>query len=162
MRVFLALEALVWLPYGLYCLVRPETLLGNAGVGIATPTGASELRAMYGGLQIALGAVCLLGLLRREQARSALLAIGVVTGGLAIARTLGTLIDGGFSSYTATALVFEWGSCLSTAYLSWYPEAGRERGHSRRFRRWLVRYRQPALALPVAIDHPRGPVSHDS
>src|SRR5262249_11946148 len=34
-------------------------------------------------------------------------------------------------------------------------------GHAHRFRRWLVRYRQPALALPVAIEHPRGAVPHN-
>src|SRR5262249_31953525 len=88
-----------------------------------------------------------------------LLAIGVLTSGLATARTLGALIDGGFSSYTATALVFEWGSCLSAAYLSWSTEAEGERGPGR-FRRWLVRYRQPAHLRPVAIERPRNPVTH--
>ena len=118
MRIFLVLEALVWLPYGLFCFVRPGYLNEAAGVAIASATGATELRAMYGGLQVALGLVCLTGLSNGVRGRRALVVVGTLTAGLASARTLGTLLDGGLSSYTAMALLFEWGSCLSAAYLS--------------------------------------------
>ena len=47
-RIFLALSALVWLLYGLYCLLVPGSLAEAAGVAATTPTGTTELRAMYG------------------------------------------------------------------------------------------------------------------
>ena len=48
-----------------------------------SPTGSTELRAMYGGLQIALGAFAALAALRSSLARPALLAIAFLTAGLA-------------------------------------------------------------------------------
>jgi hypothetical protein len=112
MRIFLVLEALVWLPYGLFCFVRPDFLHDGAGIGILTPTGGIELRAMYGGLQAAIGVLCLRGLATVERGRMAVTVVGTLTAGLASARTIGALLAGDFSSYTRFALVFEWGSCL--------------------------------------------------
>ena len=53
--VFLAIQALVFIPYGLYCLIQPEALAGAAGVAANSLTGEIELRTMYGGLQTAIG-----------------------------------------------------------------------------------------------------------
>ncbi len=49
-RIFPLLSALLWLPYGVYCFIHPSALAAIAGVGFQTPTGSTELRAMYGGL----------------------------------------------------------------------------------------------------------------
>ena len=49
-RIFLALSALIWLPYGVFCLIQPQFLAGAAGVAFTSPTGSTEIRAMYGGL----------------------------------------------------------------------------------------------------------------
>jgi uncharacterized membrane protein len=112
-RVFLALSALVWLPYGLWCFFAPGFLAGAAGVSFLTPTGTTELRAMYGGLQTALGALALAGALREPLRRPALIALGFVTSGL------GVLLDGQVSSYTVAGLGFEWTSAaLSAVFLA--------------------------------------------
>jgi hypothetical protein len=116
-RIFLALSALLWLPYGLYCLWVPESLAANAGVQATSPTGTTELRAMYGGLQSAVGLLALGGALRGAWTRTALVAIGTLTAGLGTARLLGVLIDGGFSSYTGFGLGFEWFSALASRWL---------------------------------------------
>jgi hypothetical protein len=55
-RIFLGLSALIWLPYGLLCFFQPAGLAESAGVTFTNATGATELRAMYGGLQAAIGA----------------------------------------------------------------------------------------------------------
>ena len=55
-RAFLIFSVLLWLPYGLYLMFQPGYLSEIAGLQGATPTGITELRAMYGGLQAALGA----------------------------------------------------------------------------------------------------------
>jgi hypothetical protein len=107
-RTFLLLVALLFLPYGVYCFFQPGFLAGAAGVGASTPTGNTELRAMYGGLQMAIGALALLGALRPGFQRPALLLIACVGGGLGAARLLGAVLDGAWSSYTVAGLALEW------------------------------------------------------
>jgi hypothetical protein len=51
-RAFLVCSVLVWLPYGIYCFLVPGALADYAGVVGATATGSTELRAMYGGLDM--------------------------------------------------------------------------------------------------------------
>jgi len=109
-RIFLLLSALLWLPYGIYCWLHPSVLSEAAGVVFQSPTGSTELRAMYGGLQAALGVLAVFGALRPTWVRPALVAIAFATAGLGSARLVGTLLDGGVSSYTTTALGFEFSS----------------------------------------------------
>src|SRR5512134_944627 len=106
-RIFLALSALLWLPYGIYCFAAPASLAEAAGVAFQSPTGSTELRAMYGGLQAAIGLLAALGALQPGWRRPALGALGFLTAGLGAARLAGLALDGGFSSYTGTALAFE-------------------------------------------------------
>ncbi len=115
-RIFLGLSALLWLPYGLLCFFQPTGLSG-AGIMFTNPTGATELRAMYGGLQAAIGAVALLGALRPLLAERALTLLFVVCAGLGLARLLGAAIDGEVSSYTTMALALELGTVAITAFL---------------------------------------------
>jgi len=109
-RIFLGLSALVWLPYGLYCFFAPASLVEAAGVVGQTATGTTEVRAMYGGLQSALGILLGSAVLRASLVRPALLAVAFATGGLGVARLFGLLLDGGLSSYTGMALAFEFTS----------------------------------------------------
>jgi hypothetical protein len=111
-RIFLGLSALLWLPYGIYCFFQPGFLSDTAGVAATSPTGNAELRAMYGGLQAALGGLALAGALRPALARPALLTLACVGGGLGVARLLGAGLDGAWSSYTAMGLLLEWTTLL--------------------------------------------------
>jgi hypothetical protein len=106
-RIFLALSAFLWLPYGLYCFAAPASLAEAAGVAFQSPTGSTELRAMYGGLQAGIGILAALGALRVAWRQSALVALGFLAAGLLAARLAGLALDGGFSSYTGTALAVE-------------------------------------------------------
>lgn len=109
-RIFLGLSALVWLPYGVFCLAQPEFLESAAGVAASTATGTVELRAMYGGLQAAIGTLCALGCLSLAWRGHALVALGLLAAGLGLARLIGVVAGGGLSSYTAMALVLEFAS----------------------------------------------------
>ena len=109
-RIFLGLSALLWLPYGVFCLVQPSFLAGAAGVAASSATGTVELRAMYGGLQAAIGTLCALGSASPLWRSHALVGLGVLTAGLGLARLAGVAAGGGLSSYTAMALVLEFGS----------------------------------------------------
>jgi hypothetical protein len=107
-RIFLALCGVLWLPYGLMCLVNPGSLAEAAGVAATSATGTVELRAMYGGLQAAVGALALAGALRPALAPHALLALGALSAGLGIARLASATLAGAFESYTLGALGLEW------------------------------------------------------
>jgi hypothetical protein len=116
-RIFLGLSTLVWLPYGVFLLFQPGYLHEAAGVAIASTTGRIELRAMYGGLQAAIGLLALAGLVRSDLRRTALTTLAFLAAGLATGRTFGVLLDGEVSSYTAMALVLEWGSTATAVWL---------------------------------------------
>ena len=107
-RAFLAVSALIWLPYGLFCFARPEFLSEAAGVFAATTTGTIEIRAMYGGLQAAIGLLALAGALRSDWRPRALAALLFLCAGLGGSRLLAALLAGQVSPYSAAALAFEW------------------------------------------------------
>ena len=107
LQIFLVLSALIWLPYGIYCFFVPESLAGSAGLGAMTATGTTELRAMYGGLQTAIGLLALLGILRPGMQAAVLLALGFLFVGLASGRMLGILVDPEPGIYNIGAFAFE-------------------------------------------------------
>ncbi len=106
-RLFLTANALLWILYGLFCLARPGFLDEAAGIVARTTTATTELRAMYGGLQVAIGAMAAAALLRPALEGSAIGAIGSLAAGLFTGRAIGALVDGGLSSYTVGALMLE-------------------------------------------------------
>lgn len=106
-RIFLGLNAVVWIGYGLYCFFVPGSLAEGAGVAPTNATGSTELRAMYGGLQIGIGALAAAALVRPDFVRPALVALAFLAGGLFLARISGSTLDHGWSQYTGMALAFE-------------------------------------------------------
>lgn len=119
-KIFLGVSVTIWLPYGLFCFFQPGYLDEAAGLILGSNTAATEVRAMYGGLQAGIGCLALAGLLRVDLAKSALLALAFLTGGLVIARISGALMAGDDSSYTIGAIVFEATSvvCATLLYRS--------------------------------------------
>ena len=107
LQIFLGFSVLIWLPYALYCAVVTFYLGEVAGVVGSNPTGVTEIRSMYGGLQAGIGVFCALALLKPAFVRPALLMLCFLTGGLAVVRTLGLLLDASASGYTLGALGFE-------------------------------------------------------
>jgi hypothetical protein len=106
-RVFLGSMALIWLPYGIYCFLVPGSLEQNAGVAAANATGAIEIRAMYGGLQAAIGVLALAALRNVALQRAAVLTMVLLAAGLASTRGIAVLLAGEVSGYTIGALGFE-------------------------------------------------------
>lgn len=105
--IFLAISAALWLPYGLFLVVNPGYLADAAGVAASSTTGTIELRAMYGGLQAGIGALALAAIWRASLRRPALICLGVLCGGLFLARMIGVALDAELSAYTIMALGFE-------------------------------------------------------
>ena len=107
LRLFLAVSALVWLLYGLLCFFDPAYLAQIAGVASSSATGTIELRAMYGGLQTALGVLAGVAFFRPSLQRPALVALAFLCAGLFTARLLGALLGADFSPYTMMGMLFE-------------------------------------------------------
>ncbi|MEP5762942.1 MAG: DUF4345 family protein [Halieaceae bacterium] len=116
-RLFLGLQVLLFIPYGIYCLVQPSAMAAGAGLSATSITGVIEIQAMYGGLQIAVGVLCLMGLLRERFEAVALNALMFIFAGLAVVRVSLGLMHGDFSSYTLFAMIYE-AACL--LFLLWY------------------------------------------
>jgi hypothetical protein len=116
-KIVLALSAIAWFGYGAYCFATPAALETFAGVAATNPTATIEIRAMYGGLQMAIGIIALLGLSRPALQRPALLFLGLLCGGLGIARLLGTIAAADISAYTGFALAFEFATAIVVAWL---------------------------------------------
>jgi hypothetical protein len=116
-RVFLGIQALIFIAYGLYCLVQPQMLEGAAGITAVTMTGMIELQAMYGGLQTGVGVLCGLAAFVERFRQGALLALLFIFAGLAVTRVSLGLVHGDFSNYTLFAMIFE---SANTLFILWY------------------------------------------
>jgi len=116
-KLFLGLQAVLFIFYGLYCLVEPRGLATGAGVSATSITGTIELQAMYGGLQVAVGMLCLMGILKRSLAVVALHALLFIFAGLATVRVSLALMHGDLVGYTLFASIYET-ACL--LFLVWY------------------------------------------
>lgn len=106
-KLFLGLQALLLISFGMYCLIQPQMLAETAGLEATTITGLIELRSMYGGLQISVGIFCALGIFMPGLQRTALVTLLVLFAGLAPVRVALGLTQGDFSFYTNFAMLFE-------------------------------------------------------
>jgi hypothetical protein len=116
-RIFLALSALVWLPYGVLCFFQPGYLAEAAGVAATSTTATIELRAMYGGLQAAIGLLAVFGAMGTRLRHAALVTLAFLCAGLGLSRVIGAMMAGEISEYTGFALFFE---IASTGLALWF------------------------------------------
>jgi hypothetical protein len=126
-KAFLGIQALIFIPYGLYCLVNPEMLSGAAGLVANSQTGTIELQAMYGGLQTSVGVMCAMAAWQSRLQFSALTALSFIFAGLAVARVTLSLLYGDFSGYTVGAMIFE---SVSLVLCLWLLKSANQAGNS--------------------------------
>ncbi len=116
-RYFLIVSTLIWLPYGIFCFFQPGFLEGVAGVSALSVTANIELRAMYGGLQCAIGVLAALAVVREDLRCPALVTLGFLTAGLGLSRLAGAALEGEVSIYTGSAIAFELVSATVAAWI---------------------------------------------
>jgi len=108
-KIVLWIAAIGFTPYGFLCLIEPSTATDYAGLTMTNGDAFAEISAMYGGLQLGLGLLCLLGALKPRFTHTGLTAVAFVIGGLVVGRTTGFLVGSDpVTSYTYGALAFEW------------------------------------------------------
>jgi hypothetical protein len=107
-KFILWLSAIMFVTYGLACLVSPGLPAGYAGLGLVTADALPEVGAMYGGLQTGFGLFCLLGALKSDYYRHALLLLVLCIGGLALGRCFWALTGADpVGGYTYGAAAYE-------------------------------------------------------
>ncbi|MCH2186489.1 DUF4345 family protein [Myxococcota bacterium] len=108
---WLGINGVVFLGYGVVCLFTPSMPADYAGIALSTSSGETEIRAMYGGLQAALGAFLIFCALSSGRQAEGLRTMTVLIGGLALGRALGLLLDG-LTAYNVYALAYEASAAL--------------------------------------------------
>lgn len=107
-KIVLWVSAILFIGYGVACLIDPTLPAGSAGLGIQNGDGFAEMASMYGGLQTGFGIWCLLGALRPDLYRAVLTSLVLVVGLLATGRLYGSLVGGGeLTVYTWGAMGYE-------------------------------------------------------
>lgn len=106
-KFFIAISGMIFACYGGYLIVYPELLISIANFSIPEDTALTELRAMYGGLQLGLGLFMLCCCRRDQLVEPGLLFMSLAFFCLAATRTLGLLIDPADNGYNLGATIYE-------------------------------------------------------
>ena len=121
-RITLWLGGLGFLGFGLAFLIDPVATLGAAGFGVTGDGAAAELRAFYGGVEIALGILLIACDLRPGRRRDGLLLSLASYGSIGAARALyypQLSLTGSFGSVSAALTNF-----LTGPSIAWSAIAG--------------------------------------
>lgn len=97
LKVALWINAVVFLGLGVWLIVDPVGGLSGVEVTVRNAAGATELRAMYGGLELGLGIFGVLAALRPAWRVPALWAFTLAVGCLGAVRGLSSLLTEGHS-----------------------------------------------------------------
>jgi len=96
--VFFALNGLLWLIWGIICLFTPQAWSGEVIPGmevfnLSEAVARTEVRAMYGGLQIAIGLLALVAIFKPAHRATTLLFYVMALSGLALSRIYGLILE---------------------------------------------------------------------
>jgi hypothetical protein len=106
-KIFLGLTGLIFAVYGVYLIINPQFLIEIANFSISENTALTELRAMYGGLQLALGLFMLISCSRESLITPCLLLMVLSFLCLSGTRALGLVIDPADNGYNVSAMLYE-------------------------------------------------------
>ena len=106
-KPYLILTTLVWLPWGVFCIFNLQGIESIIGVNAVNGNGQSDIRAMYGGVQTAIGLMAVLALFDRRYFPNLVFTLAIVGSCLALSRSYGLVVDGSATAYTFGVLGFE-------------------------------------------------------
>ena len=130
-KPYLIFTVLVWLPWGLICTFDLASIEEIIGVSSAIAHGKSDIRAMYGGAQTAIGLMALLALFKPRYFPNVVFTLAFLASGLALSRSYGLWTDGGGDAYTWGVVSYEYFAAItSMIWLALLPgmKAGLEAG----------------------------------
>ena len=114
---FLLLQGVTFFGLGVWFLIEPTTLASAIGLAPESPAGLAKLRAVYGGLEIALGVFLLVTGFQANWSKTGLWLLLSCYGGITAGRIVGILLDQPDDTFTLQLLSFEAGSLLITILL---------------------------------------------
>ncbi|MGY6518452.1 MAG: DUF4345 family protein [Lysobacteraceae bacterium] len=123
-RLTLLLAAAGFLFFGAWFLVDPMAPLAAIDIEVSGEGAATEMRAFYGGLELALAAFLGLAAFRPGWSTPALWLVLLSNLGLGLGRVVGIAADGVFTGFFAGALAWEFGFAALAALALWV-ERGR-------------------------------------
>ena len=94
-RIFLGAMTLMFLAFGLFSLLRPETMTSSLGAEVGGPNGTFEIRGIFGGVSLGAALLCATGAARQTMIGPALWFLIAYMGGYCFAR-LASLALGDF------------------------------------------------------------------
>lgn len=108
-KLFLGASGAIFTVYGGACFLDPTLAANYAGMTLTNADAHLEMRAMYGGVQIAFGLFALQSLMRGAQWQQAAIMMGVLLfAGLVLGRVVGLALgEGPTGVYTHGALIYE-------------------------------------------------------
>ena len=92
---------------GVGYLFAPALLAGLAEITVDTDASRTDVRATYGGFQIGAGLFMWWCASAPQRVTTALMSLGVITGGVGACRLIGLLLDGGLLYFNLVGLAFE-------------------------------------------------------
>jgi hypothetical protein len=115
-KALLVLGALVLAVVGIGFLVVPVQWAAIVDIQLPTATARTDLRATYGGFDLAVGIYLWLCARRDDWVRPGLTALAIVAAGFGGGRVLGMLVEGAAAPSMIGFALVEWGSAVA-AYL---------------------------------------------
>ncbi len=118
-RIFVCLIGSLYVFLGIYCSLLPARASKTVGFQLNPGSGQSEFLTVYGGLEVGMGLVFLLPLLRPGETEFALRACFIIHGCLVLFRSIGFVVFRNFESATYSLAFGEWIIFLASAALWW-------------------------------------------
>lgn len=99
-RFFLIVTGLIYMGLGVAFLFALSSILPKLPFTVNTPAGLTEIRALYGGLELALGIIFLYAGVFNRSLDFAVLTMLITFLGLAVTRGVSILIEGSYDTFT--------------------------------------------------------------
>lgn len=122
-RIALILSIVGFAAFGVPALLWPAEVVSFVGIELPTPAARSDVRAVYGGMQLGLAAFLAYCAAKPERTALGLAATTTCIVGLATARGLGAIVDGEVAPITLVYLSVEAGSAAIAAAALWFESA---------------------------------------
>lgn len=106
-KAALLVGGLGFLGFGLLMLIAPQASMASLGLTVPDGVPTTEIRAFYGGLELALGGLLLAAMAQPDYRRAGLWLGAVSYGMVAATRAAGMLIDASGGSFLLGALAVE-------------------------------------------------------
>ena len=107
-KAFLVVVGLSYVALSVWCALAPRKTSAAVGFDLRPGTGESEYLVIYGGLQLALGGLFLLPVIRRDALLTSLTACVLIHASLVAFRTVSFFLYRGFERTTYVLAGVEW------------------------------------------------------